>query len=120
MSAVTKDMRIASMRFHLVIPERADAVKIYGVASAELTKHLWAYTGLAAASRACLLSLTAPFQGHEVFYIIAPDTVLDMPTTELAARFFPHVPVRGDLSGRKSFFCAEKAERLLGWNHDAL
>jgi len=113
-----EDMRIASMRFHLVVPDRAAGFAHYGVASAELSKHLWAYTRFDAAARACLLSLTAPFKGHEVFYIMGPDTVLDEPTLELAGRFFPHVPVRGDLSGRRSFFSCQKAERLLGWKHD--
>ncbi len=114
-----EDLTIASMRFHLVIPERADAVKVYGVASSERAKHLWAYTTLAAASSACLLSLTAPYKGHEVFYITAPDTVLDVPSADLARQFFPNVPIRGDLSGRRSLINSQKAERLLGWRHDA-
>ena len=113
-----EDMRIASLRFHLVVPDRAAGVAHYGVASAELAKHLWAYTRFDSATRACLLSLTASYEGHEVFYIIGPDTVLDMPTVELAERFFPQVPVRGDLRDRRSFFSCEKAERLLGWKHD--
>ena len=29
-----------------------------------------------------------------------------------------NLPVRGDLSGTRSFFDSSKAERLLGWNHD--
>ena len=114
-----EDLTIASMRFHLVIPERADAVKVYGEASAERAKHLWAYTTIAAASSACLLSLAAPYKGHEVFYIAAPDTVLDVPSIDLARRFFPNVPIRGDLSGRKGLISSQKAERLLGWRHDA-
>jgi nucleoside-diphosphate-sugar epimerase len=112
------DLRIASMRFHLVVDERAQAGAVYGFATKEASKHLWAYTLYEAASRACLLALDAPFRGHEVFYITAPDTVMDIPSLELAARFFPDVPIRGDLSGRRSFFSTAKAERLLGWRHD--
>ena len=113
-----EDMRIASLRFHLVVADRAGGVAHYGVASQEYSKHLWAYTRYDAAARACLLSLDAAYTGHEAFYITAPDTVLDEPTLDLAHRFFPDVPVRGDLSGRRSFFSCEKAERLLGWKHD--
>ncbi|MGF6232763.1 nucleoside-diphosphate-sugar epimerase [Inquilinus ginsengisoli] len=112
------DLRIASMRFHLVVDERAQAGAVYGFATKEASKHLWAYTLYEAASRACLLALDAPFQGHEVFYITAPDTVMDIPSLELVARFFPDVPIRGDLSGNRSFFSTAKAERLLGWRHD--
>jgi hypothetical protein len=28
------------------------------------------------------------------------------------------VPIRGDLSGHRSFYDCNKAERLLGWTHD--
>jgi hypothetical protein len=54
-----------------------------------------------------------------VFYIVAPDTIIDVPSLELAARFFPGVPISGDLSGCRSFFNTAKAELLLGWRHDA-
>ena len=81
-------------------------------------KHLWGYTRFDAAARACLLALTAGFKGHEVFYIVAPDTCVETPSLELAGQFFPDVPVRGDLSGNRGFFDCGKAGRLLGWRHD--
>jgi nucleoside-diphosphate-sugar epimerase len=111
-------LRIASMRFHLVVDERAQAGAVYGFVTKAASKHLWAYTLYDAASRACLLALDAPFKGHEAFYIVAPDTVMDVPSLDLAGRFFPDVPVRGDLSGNRSFFSSAKAERMLGWRHD--
>lgn len=114
-----ENMIISSMRFHWVIPERATAVQATGYSQTEVgARNLWAYTRLDAAARACLLSLIADFKGHEVFYIAAPDTVADMPSLELKQKHFPDVPVRGDLSGHKSFFDSSKAERLLGWKHD--
>jgi nucleoside-diphosphate-sugar epimerase len=113
-----EDIRIASMRFHLVCHDRSKGVEHYGVATQEVSRHLWAYTLFDAAARACLLALDAPFRGHEVFYIVAPDTVMEIPTLELAARFFPNVPVRSDLPGNRSFFSSAKAERMLGWRHD--
>lgn len=112
------NMVIASLRFHWVVPERATAVRARGYTETPaVSKNLWAYTRFDAAASACLLSLTADFKGHEVFYIVAPDTVVDTPSLELAQRFFPEVPVRGDLSGFRSFFDSSKAERLLGWSH---
>ncbi|WP_211230341.1 NAD-dependent epimerase/dehydratase family protein [Inquilinus limosus] len=111
-------LRIASMRFHLVVEERAQAAAVYGFVTKAASKHLWAYTLYDAAARACLLALDAPFRGHEVFYIVAPDTVMDIPSLELAARFFPDVPIRGDLGGNRAFFSSAKAERMLGWRHD--
>lgn len=112
-------LRIASLRFHLVVDERAQAAAVYGFVTKAASKHLWAYTLYDAASRACLLALDAPFKGHETFYIVAPDTVMDVPSLDLAGRFFPDVPVRGDLGGNRSFFSSAKAERLLGWRHES-
>jgi UDP-glucose 4-epimerase len=111
-------MTIASMRFHWVVPDRETATKYAAHIGDTLAKHLWAYTLLDAAARACLLSLTPQFSGHEPFYIVAPDTMVDTPSLELAQQFFPEVPIRGDMSGRNSFFNSAKAERLLGWKHD--
>jgi len=52
-------------------------------------RHLWGYVLLTEAARACLLSLTAPLHGHEVFYIVAPDTTSDSTSAELCQRFYP-------------------------------
>jgi nucleoside-diphosphate-sugar epimerase len=112
-----EQMVISSMRFHWVVPERVTAVRGYSKVEAP-AKNLWAYTLHKSAARACLLSLTADFKGHEVFYIAAPNTATDTPSLELKQKYFPDVPVRGDLSGHKSFFSSGKAERLLGWKHD--
>ena len=111
-----EDMAIASLRFHWVVPERAAAVQ--QGRDEWLAKQLWGYTRFDAAAQACLLSLTASFQGHEVFYVVAPDTTMDTPSLELQQHYFPDVPVRGDLSSHRSFFDCRKAERLLGWRHD--
>jgi nucleoside-diphosphate-sugar epimerase len=114
-----EDMIISSMRFHGVVPDRSTMVqaKSYSQTDAAV-KNLWAYTRSDAASRACLLSLTADFKGHEAFYIVAPDTISDIPSLELKQKHYPDVLVRGDLSGHRSFFDSSKAERLLGWKHD--
>jgi UDP-glucose 4-epimerase len=111
-----EDIRIASMRFHWVVRDRSVAAAATNRQGKG--KHLWAYTTFDAAARACLQSLEAPFKGHEAFYIVAPDTTADEPSLELAATYYPDVPIRGDLSGRRSFFNSAKAERLLGWRHD--
>ena len=112
------DISIASMRFHWVVPERELAARNFTPNSADPKKHLFAYTRFDAAARACLLSLECKFKGHEVFYIVAPDTTLDIPSLEAAATYFPGIRVKGDLSGRKAFFDSSKAERILGWKHD--
>lgn len=111
------DIRIASMRFHHVVPDRSIAGGFYNSLEPGSAKHLWAYTLIGPAAQACLLSLEADFTGHEVFYVVAPDTTIDIPSVELARRFHPDVPIRGDLSGHRAFFDSSKAGRMLGWVH---
>jgi nucleoside-diphosphate-sugar epimerase len=113
-----ESMSVASLRFHWVVPDRDVVARRQAERGQRFSKNLWGYTWLDAAARACLLSLTADFSGHEVFYIVAPDTTIDVPSLELKAQFFPHVPLRGDLSGNRGFFNCQKAERLLGWKHN--
>jgi len=108
---------IASMRFHYVVDERAIAAEVFGAQNPVGIKHLWAYVRFDASARACLLALDAPFVGHEVFYIVAPDTTVDVPSAELAARYYPDVPIVGELGGSGSFFSSRKAHKLLGWSH---
>jgi len=100
------------------VPSREVATQYSSQMSEGAIKHLWAYTNSLAAAHACLLSLTADFRGHEVFFLTGPDTVYDTPSLELAQQYYPEVPIRGDLSGNRSFFDCSKAERLLGWKHE--
>lgn len=112
------ELTIASLRFHWVVPNRAMAEERNKKNARRLIKDLWGFTCVEAAARACLLALTADFKGHEVFYIVAPDTGMDRTSLELWLEFFPDVLIQGDLSGNRGFFNCSKAERLLGWKHE--
>ncbi len=80
-------------------------------------RHLWSYTLFSEASRAILLSLTADFKGHEVFFITAAQTASHQLSSELARQHYPQVKIRSDFSDHASFFNCNKAEQLLGWKH---
>jgi UDP-glucose 4-epimerase len=113
------DLSIASLRFHYVTPDRDDAAAKYTIDGPHPDRHLWAWTHLDAAADACLRAVEGRFTGHEVFYIVAPETLVEVPTTDLVARVAPHARLRLPLAGNASFFDSSKAERLLGWSHDA-
>jgi len=113
-----EDMRIASLRFHGLLESRERAVQFASFGSPMAARHLWAYTLLSEASRACLLAVTADFSGHEAFYIVAPQTAMADPSLDLARQHYPGTPIQGDLSGHAGFFDCGKAERLLGWKHE--
>lgn len=112
-----EEMSIASLRFHGLVADREHAEAMGRRGGPMTIRHLWAYTSLHEASRACLLALTADFVGHEAFYIVAPHTVVDERSIDLAREHFPNAEVRGDLSGQNGFFNCAKAERMLGWRH---
>jgi nucleoside-diphosphate-sugar epimerase len=113
------EVGIASLRFHMVVADRAKAVENYRGAAVDVAvKNLWGYTTLAASAGACLLGLEGENPGHEAFQIVAPDQLGGSPSAELAGRYFPGVPLRENLSEGEGFFDCSKAGRLLSWRHD--
>lgn len=113
------EMSIASLRFHMLIDTYERAAEWTPRMGEVSARHLWAYTLMAEASRACLLALTADFVGHEVFYIVAPHTAANEPSQELARKAYPNVELRDAFEGKQGFFDCSKAERILGWVHKA-
>ena len=113
-----ENMKIASLRFHAVLTSAAELDQNDPNLEPGFGKVMWGWTSYHAAARASLLSLTADFDGHQVFYIVAPTIVVNRPSVELAKQYFPEVPLRGDFRGQRGFFDCSKAERLLGWTHD--
>ena len=77
-------MTIASLRLHGLMEDRAKSVQYTKTTGVIAINHLWAYTVLREASRAFLLSLTADFTGHEAFYIVAPQTSVTEPSSEIS------------------------------------
>lgn len=112
-------MTIASLRFHWLTKTRKRVEELTPNMGHLVSNHLWAYTLLSDASKSCLLSLTADFEGHEAFYIVAADAVASRPSNELAAEFYPDTQLRTDMTGNSGFFDCSKAEQLLGWNHSS-
>lgn len=108
---------IASLRLHGVVEHRTEATR-WMESPGIVQRQLWGYTVREAAARAFLLGVTASFTGHEVCYIVAPDTMADESSKELSQRHYPDVPLRQELVGNRSFFDSSKAARVLGWTHD--
>lgn len=112
-------MTIASLRMHGATPDRETAAAhARTMDPTVLINHLWGYTRLDACARACALVLEASWRGHETFHLVAPDTVVDTDSLELARRHWPDVAIRTTLTGNSGFYDCSKARRLLGWVHD--
>ena len=113
-----EQMTVASLRIHGVVAQPRDSRKWLKSSSDVVAKHLWGFTSQEATARAFLLGVTADFSGHEVFYIVAPQTMMEETSLTLQEKYYPDVPIRGDLSEHKGFYNCRKAEQLLGWRHD--
>lgn len=118
-------MTLVSLRFHglhtlTVRRTRESLAQLDPTVQQRITNHLWGYTDIDAAARACGAAIRATYTGHEVFFIVAPTTVLteDVSSLELAQQFHPNVPINGDLSGNTGFYNCAKAGQLLGWRHE--
>jgi UDP-glucose 4-epimerase len=118
------EMTIASLRFHGIRDVGESDMGTWhqtappAEALESMKRNLWGYVGIVACARACRLALEASYLGHEVFYIVAPNTYSPAPTRELARQYYPQVPIKGDLSDHRGFYDTGKASRILGWSHD--
>lgn len=108
----------ASLRFSTILHPRnyrqfIDRARDDPGASAPL---LWSYVDLRDAVDACVLALTAPFEGHEPLYVTADDTTSALPTDLLLERYFPTVPRRpGDRPERWSLLDVARAAEVIGY-----
>jgi nucleoside-diphosphate-sugar epimerase len=110
------EMKMIGLRFSNVM-EESDYSRFPGFqAEPELRKwNLWSYIDARDGAQAIRLALGHEATGMEVFVIASPDTVMETPTKELAARVFPGVEVRRPLPGHQSLLSSDKARRVLGY-----
>jgi len=78
---------------------------------------LWSYVDVRDVAQACLLGLTATFEGHYPLFITSNDTTSEHPTDELLDRWFPTVPRRpGNRPARWSLLDGTRAAEVLGYS----
>lgn len=109
-------MTICSLRFHWVVEDRSVASTAYSKILTRGARQLWGYTKLDDVVSACFLALSAPFKGHQIFNIVAPDTGVHHPSIMLARHFYPGIPIKGPFEGNASFFSSRKATEVLGYS----
>ena len=81
----------------------------------------WSYVDARDAAVACRLALETPLQGHQVFNVCAPTSLMREPTDELIRRYVPDLPrTKPGLSGNWAGMDPTKAERVLGFRAEHL
>jgi nucleoside-diphosphate-sugar epimerase len=76
--------------------------------------NLWGYVDVRDVAQSCRLALEADVTGAEVFVVAAADTVMDRPSRDLMADFYPDVPIR-EVDEFGTLLSIAKARRMLGY-----
>lgn len=75
----------------------------------------WSYIDSRDLALACRLAVETDGLGFQIFNIANDESSSNIPTAELARRFFPDVPLRRDMGTFESLYSNRKARQLLGF-----
>lgn len=81
----------------------------------ETNNYLYTYIHIDDAAAIAVDSIEADFDGHEMFWAVAEDTTVDVPTPDLVSAVYPDVELRHDLGEKDGLIDISKARDLLGW-----
>jgi nucleoside-diphosphate-sugar epimerase len=108
-------MSVISLRLHRLVDEaRLQTWMERSTAqSGQDRKDLWGYTPTRMAVDAALNAVVRDFVGAEVVYVVADDTWNLRDSDQLAKDYYPDVPLRQPMGGRRSFYDSAKYKKLL-------
>ncbi len=110
------ELKMIGLRFSNVMePHDYAAFPGFDADPALRSWNLWGYIDARDGAQAVRLALQHEATGHDVFVIANADTVMSTPSAELAARCFPDVEVRREVSGTETLLSIDKARRVLGY-----
>ena len=76
--------------------------------------NLWAYVDADDAGEACRLAVEAELPGHHRMIVAATDSLMDVPSAQLMAEYFPGVRLNA-VPGTGSLLSSGTARRLIGY-----
>jgi nucleoside-diphosphate-sugar epimerase len=107
---------VVSLRLHAVLEDAAQAqLYIDALGDSWAVNGLFGYCTFGSVAAAFESASTAAIDGHEVLWVVEPETFATTPSAELAARYYPQVKVRTPLSGNDGFFDISRTIEVLGW-----
>jgi nucleoside-diphosphate-sugar epimerase len=110
------ELTIVSLRFSNVFDAEDYKKREQTVADPAMRKaNLWSYVDARDTGEACRLAIEADLQGHHRLIIAAADTIVDIPSAELMATYFPHVPIKAPLDGFQSLESSARAAERIGY-----
>lgn len=108
------DVAFSALRLHGLRDDAASAMR--DGQDERNRKDLWGWVSFDASASACLLAALRPTPGHAVYHVVADRTTTSTPSTELAARWYPGVPLRTPMDGTAGFYSTARATADLGWD----
>ncbi|HEX4058710.1 MAG TPA: NAD(P)-dependent oxidoreductase [Galbitalea sp.] len=110
------DLSITGLRFSNVLDADDYANQPDWEADPALRRwNVWGYIDTRDGAQAVTRALEARLPGFETFVIANADTVVSVPSSELAAKYFPGVRLTRELVGNETMLSIEKAKRMLGF-----
>jgi nucleoside-diphosphate-sugar epimerase len=108
-------MSVISLRLHRLVNEvRLQTWMERATARSDQDrKDLWGYTPIPMAVEAALNAVVRDFVGAEVVYVVADDTWNPRDSDQLAKDYYPDVPLRQPMDGRRSFYDSANYKKLL-------
>jgi NAD(P)-dependent dehydrogenase (short-subunit alcohol dehydrogenase family) len=116
-----KTLSVVSLRLHAVLEDLSQAqLGVDTLGEDWAVNGLFGYCTFTSVCETISLALTASIDGHEVLWVVEPETFAQAPSHELARKYFPDTPIRGDLAGRSGFFDISRTRGVLDWTPEAL
>ena len=110
------EISIVSLRLHAVLLNAHEArVLQQRLGDSWAVNGLFGYCTHDSVVSAVELACFAPIAGHEVLLVVEPETFVTEPSAQLAAHYYPEVPLRSNFAGHEGFFDTSRTTRVLGW-----
>lgn len=110
------DSSFTSLRFsNVYAPDDYKQLAAVQAKPALRKMNLWSYVDVEDAGEACRLAVEAELRSHQKIIIAAADTLMRKPSMELAAEYFPAMPMKSAMAENQSFLSSAQAEKLIGY-----
>jgi nucleoside-diphosphate-sugar epimerase len=111
-----EELSVVSLRLHAVLSDPMEATIALDHLGPDWAIHgLFGYCTHDSVTDAVERACTAAITGHEVLWVVEPETLVAERSEVLAARYYPSVPIVRPLEGRAGFFDTSRTRSLLGW-----
>ncbi|MER7250626.1 NAD(P)-dependent oxidoreductase [Kribbella sp. NPDC000426] len=110
-------MNVVALRFHWLAEleeVRASAARLAALGEPVMSRDLWCYTEINDAARACELGLGVS-DGFHALNICSTDSLSEVPTEQLLARFHPETEIRRPIEGTASAWSMDRAREVLNF-----